>query len=73
MTPEDQVLPVELLAQFAYCPRRAYLTRAQGNRTTTFSWRKGGAFTAGSLQVRVRRRYSKRSRVVFLAHCARVL
>lgn len=30
MTPEDQVLPVELLAQFAYCPRRAYLIRAQG-------------------------------------------
>ncbi|MFN3413869.1 MAG: CRISPR-associated protein Cas4, partial [Thermoanaerobaculum sp.] len=27
---EDFVLPVELLAQYAYCPRRAYLIRAQG-------------------------------------------
>ncbi|MDW7967261.1 MAG: CRISPR-associated protein Cas4 [Thermoanaerobaculum sp.] len=26
----DWILPVDLLAQYAYCPRRAYLIRAQG-------------------------------------------
>lgn len=30
MEREDEILPVELLAQYAYCPRRAYLIRAQG-------------------------------------------
>ncbi len=27
---DDAILPVELLAQYAYCPRRAYLIRAHG-------------------------------------------
>lgn len=30
MDQDDTILPVELLAQYAYCPRRAYLIRAQG-------------------------------------------